>query len=193
MKEDAQKWNRVFSSKQGPAPTPPEFLTRNYHRLKPGTVLDVASGDGANALFLAEQGFAVTAVDIAQAGLARLLDLAAKRNLEIGTREVDLDLPASLKQFTGYDNLVISRYKPPSAAWPQLVKCLAPEGILALSTFNLSHHEKTGFNRQFCLSPGELESIHPDLKLLHYEGSDLGDPSMDSYLFQHQGTADSGR
>ena len=56
-------------------------------------VLDVASGDGRNALWLATQGFTFTAIDISASAVATLQSTAAARAVAIATRVVDLDMP----------------------------------------------------------------------------------------------------
>lgn len=53
-------------------------------------VLDLGSGEGRNALFLAERGFAVTAVDISEAGIRKLQVSAQGRNLDIHTEVADM-------------------------------------------------------------------------------------------------------
>ncbi len=186
MEQDRRKWNRIFSGRPEMAPSAPEFLSRQRDALNPGSVLDLACGDGAAALFLAEAGFQVTAVDIADAGLTRLQHFALQRGLDIKTQLLDLDQPAGLAGLALFDNIVISRFKPPAALWPYLVDQLAPEGVLALTTFNLAHHRATGFAERFCLAPAELQDIHPGLLLTQYESADQGDPAMDSYLFRRR-------
>ena len=53
-------------------------------RLPTGSrVLDLGSGEGRNALFLAERGFAVTAVDISEAWDSQVAVSAQERNLDI--------------------------------------------------------------------------------------------------------------
>ncbi len=54
-------------------------------------VLDLGAGDGRQALYLAAQGFEVTAVDLSEAGLEKLQRLAAKQSLEIKTEVADLN------------------------------------------------------------------------------------------------------
>lgn len=49
--------------------------------MTPGRALDLGCGEGADAIWLAEQGWHVTAVDISQTALDRALDDAAARNL----------------------------------------------------------------------------------------------------------------
>jgi tellurite methyltransferase len=61
------------------------------HRLPPhAKVLDLGCGEGRNALFLAEHGCEVTAVDISVSGIQKLQHLAASRALSIQTAVQDM-------------------------------------------------------------------------------------------------------
>ena len=51
--------------------------------LAPGRALDVACGEGRNAVWLAEQGWAVTAVDFSDVALAKAERLAATRGVSV--------------------------------------------------------------------------------------------------------------
>ena len=69
MEADKIKWNRRFGSEDsflGERPSP--FLLQEIKRIKrlaPGKrALDIACGEGRNSIFLARQGFLVTALDI---------------------------------------------------------------------------------------------------------------------------------
>ena len=52
-------------------------LVEEIDGLTPGTALDLGCGEGADAIWLAEQGWRVTAADISQAALDRAADHAA--------------------------------------------------------------------------------------------------------------------
>jgi tellurite methyltransferase len=54
------------------------------------SALDLGSGDGRNALYLAEHGMDVTAVDISKAGIRKLLHLATDRNLPVRATIADI-------------------------------------------------------------------------------------------------------
>ena len=76
MESDRVKWNQRFGSKDyylGDRPSP--FLVREIEQIKrlaPGTTaLDIACGEGRNSIFLARQGFRVTALDISDVGIAK--------------------------------------------------------------------------------------------------------------------------
>lgn len=67
-------------------------------------VLDLGCGDGRNALFLAENGFDVTAVDTSAAGIEKLRRLAEARGLSIRTEIHDM---RTYDFKTTYDLIVI--------------------------------------------------------------------------------------
>jgi SAM-dependent methyltransferase len=62
---------------------PNRFLVRETEALPPGRALDLACGEGRNALWLAARGWRVTAVDFSQVALARGRAVAEERGLEI--------------------------------------------------------------------------------------------------------------
>jgi SAM-dependent methyltransferase len=70
---------------------PCRFLTHRAPRFERGhSALCVADGEGRHSVWLAEQGLAVTAVDIAPAALAKAKKLAAGREVEVTFEEGDL-------------------------------------------------------------------------------------------------------
>ncbi|MBM4303104.1 MAG: class I SAM-dependent methyltransferase [Deltaproteobacteria bacterium] len=61
-----------------------DFLKEMSLRFKPGgRVLCLAEGEGRNAVFLAEQGFVVTAVDGSEAGMKKMDSLAKDRGVRV--------------------------------------------------------------------------------------------------------------
>ena len=63
---------------------PNRFLAGQKHRLQPGwSALSVADGEGRNSVFLAEEGLAVTAVEISPVGLRKAQRLATSRHVEV--------------------------------------------------------------------------------------------------------------
>ena len=75
-----------------PVGTPADLLIRHRHLLPTiGMGLDVACGDGRNALWMARQGLTVDAVDSAFAGLRRLAAAARVERLDIRPVQADLE------------------------------------------------------------------------------------------------------
>ena len=66
------------------------FLVEELDALAPGTALDVACGEGRNAVWLASKGWRVTGVDFSHAGLAKAQRLATDRGVEVTWVEADV-------------------------------------------------------------------------------------------------------
>ena len=85
-------WDQRYSETgfaYGEAPN--DFIKSEYVRIpRGGQVLCLAEGEGRNAVFLAEKGYSVTAVDISPVGLKKAEQLARKRGVKITTVVSDL-------------------------------------------------------------------------------------------------------
>jgi SAM-dependent methyltransferase len=69
---------------------PNDFLREQADQLPPGRVLCLAEGQGRNAVWLAQRGHDVTAVDQSAVGLEGAQQLAAERGVTITTVRADL-------------------------------------------------------------------------------------------------------
>ncbi len=69
---------------------PNDFLVEVVDRLPRGRALCLAEGEGRNAVFLAERGFDVTAVDLSPVGLQKAEGLAERRGVRIATEVANL-------------------------------------------------------------------------------------------------------
>ena len=69
---------------------PNDFLREVAHHLPRGRVLCLAEGEGRNAVWLAQQGHAVTGMDQSRVGLQKAERLAAERGVTIATQLADL-------------------------------------------------------------------------------------------------------
>ncbi len=85
-------YDRIFSKpltgdpkKDGFTSAPSVFMMESTKDLIPGTALDVGAGQGRNAVWLAQQGWDVTAIDISGAGLAAASANAKKAGTSITT------------------------------------------------------------------------------------------------------------
>ena len=74
---DAEAWNARYAGSEPVWSLEPNvFVERELHHVTPGTAVDLAAGEGRNAIWLAKRGWRVTAVDFAQAGLDKGAALA---------------------------------------------------------------------------------------------------------------------
>ena len=69
---------------------PNRFLVAEADRLVPGRALDLACGEGRNAVWLAEQGWQVTGVDFADVALEKARLLAEHRGVQAEWIRADL-------------------------------------------------------------------------------------------------------
>lgn len=81
------KWNQKYLAGEHLSDPPSPLVTRFTADLQPGVALDIASGPGRNALYLAERGWQVTAVDGSPIAIAKLRE----RNASIDARIADLE------------------------------------------------------------------------------------------------------
>jgi SAM-dependent methyltransferase len=81
---DPTVWNERYSAADLVwSAEPNRFLPPEVAGLPPGRALDVACGEGRNAIWLARQGWDVVAVDFAEAGIAKGRRLAAEAGVAI--------------------------------------------------------------------------------------------------------------
>ena len=62
---------------------PNQLFSKEIQSLPPGRALDVACGEGRNAIWLAEQGWDVTAVDFSETGITKGKQIAEKRGVKL--------------------------------------------------------------------------------------------------------------
>ncbi len=111
---------------------PNRFLVEELDALVPGRALDLACGEGRNAVWLASKGGHVTGVDFSRAGLAKARRLATDRGVEATWVEADVvewqPSPAS------FDVVVVMYLHLPSEQRRQVLghaaAALAPGGTL---------------------------------------------------------------
>ena len=77
---DASEWDRRYAAADLVwSAGPNAVVAREADDLPPGRALDLASGEGRNAIWLAERGWRVTAVDFSAVATERTRQLAAGR------------------------------------------------------------------------------------------------------------------
>ncbi len=169
MKADQKRWDERFGKKDfafGKEPNP--FLKKHIRLLPKGRALDIAAGEGRNAVFLAQHGFEVDAVDISEMGLKKAQKLARGKGVKINTFLVDLDQYQIEKE--RYD-LIANFYFLKRRLIPRIKKGLKKRGRVIFETYLLEHRTLgTGGPRQakYFLKPNELLRLFKDFTILFY-------------------------
>jgi dihydroneopterin aldolase len=153
---------------------PARFLAQQLHRLPKGTALDVATGSGRNALYLASHGFQVDALDRDEQALATLAAAAKHKNLpNLNVQAVDLERTADDRpEFpkNTYDVILVFFYlhRP---LFPLFIEALKPNGVLIYETFTIDNYFRHHHPRrwEFCLAQNELLRLASDLRVLSYD------------------------
>ncbi len=165
---DRDKWDRRYRERGAFDTEPSAFLVSLAPQLPArGRALDVAGGNGRNALWLARRGLDVTIVDVSAEGLALARAAAFAAGLTVDTVRADLEsepLPA------GPWDLVISFLYLERALFAQWPRVLAPGGLLVYvqpTRSNLQAHERPP--APFLLDDGELPRLVRGLEVVTYE------------------------
>lgn len=118
---------------------PNDFVRREAHRIVPrGSVLCIADGEGRNSVWLAKQGFAVTAFDFAPNAVDKARLLAKRQGVNVDHRLGDVEhWPWSAAR---YDALVVIfiQFLPPEtrdAVLADMLQAVAPGGVFLLEGY----------------------------------------------------------
>jgi len=133
---DADKWNARYANAESTDTEPIPFLCEHITGLGTGRALVLAAGRGKNAVYLAEQGFEVTALDVSSVGLLLCAALAESRGVPLTTLCADLD-NHDLGE-SQYD-LITKFYFYEPTLFPLIRAALRPGGHFIFQTFSKNH------------------------------------------------------
>ena len=140
---DRDDWNERYRARElvwtvGPAP----LVEGEAADLPPGRALDLAAGRGRNAVWLAERGWDVTAVDQSDVALGQAGQLAGLRGVSIITEAADVTTYEPTAD--AYDLVLICYLHIPAgdrrAAVARAAAALAPGGTLLMVGHDRSNH-----------------------------------------------------
>ncbi len=141
----SEDWDRRYSGSELIwTAQPNRFLVAETTGLTPGRALDLACGEGRNAVWLAEQGWSVTGVDFSGVALAKAAQLAAARGVAV--EWVEADLLGYEPEPAAYDLVVVLYLQIPAAGRSTVLRnaaaAVAPGGellVVAHDSSNLEH------------------------------------------------------
>lgn len=164
--ELSAKWDRIYSQKIAP-PSAATVLEQNQHLLpKQGVALDLACGQGGNALLLAEAGLSTSAWDLSSVAIDQLIGNAESRSLAIDIQQRDvIQLPP---EPNSVDVLVVSFFLDRELC-PALLSALRPSGLLFYQTYCQKKVSEQGpRNPDFLLAENELLALFSPMKIRVY-------------------------
>jgi tellurite methyltransferase len=178
--ERLQTWNQRYRERPDALGAPNPWIMDHVGVFpKAARILDLACGEGNNAVALAGQGFSVVGVDFSPVALERAQRFAARAGVEIETLREDLDSPSALASLGPIEGVVVTHYRPTS--WEPIVRWLRRPGHVVVSCFNEEEHVQSGFPLAWCLHAHELYDV-PGLRVVTYKrGVDAGH-RVDNYV-----------
>lgn len=166
-------WDERFESGAYPTDPDPSPVLRDYlPEIPTGRGLDVATGTGRNAVFLASEGYDVDAIDQSRSGLEITRDRAADRGAADHLNLVQTDIPGYDFPIDRYDLVTISFYRAIDR-FPDIKESLTDGGYLFVE-----HHLRSTDSTpsgpssdRYRFGANELLSACLDLTVIHYDAT----------------------
>jgi SAM-dependent methyltransferase len=158
-----------------------DFLREYINELPSGDALDLAAGEGRNAVFLAQKGYRVTAIEKSPVGIAKAAAWAKEAGVELDLIEADLENYSLPEE--AFDLVFCSNYTQRSL-FPQMERALRTGGALMIQTYTVEQagRERGPKNPEFLLQPNELYRTFRHLRVAYYREVDDGHRAIASLL-----------
>lgn len=164
-------WDERFRTGEYPQnPSPSPVLERYVDSFPDGRALDVATGTGRNAVFLATEGYRVDAIDQSREGLAITRENASERGVAERLDLIQADIPTYGFPTDTYDVITISFYRAVDRL-PDIKEALTDGGVLFIE-----HHLRTTDSvsggpstDRYRFAANELLHACLDLTVLYYD------------------------
>jgi 2-polyprenyl-3-methyl-5-hydroxy-6-metoxy-1,4-benzoquinol methylase len=167
---DLAGWEQRYRAQEETSESSPHpLVVEAVSALPPGCALDLACGTGHNALWLAQQGWSVTAIDGSATAIEILRSRAARRSVTIDAQIADLEDTVFTITPARYDLIAMCYYFDRNL----IERCkegLVPGGVMVANALLMEPGKE---HSTFRLQPNELRGYFADWDILHYsEGTD---------------------
>jgi SAM-dependent methyltransferase len=168
--EDREIWDKRYDTEEylfGREPN--TFLKEHINLLPKGKALELAMGEGKDAVFLAKNGYEVDGCDISEVAIKKADKLAEENSVKINALVVDLE---KYEIPEGKYDLITCFYYLQGSLIPQMKKGLRVGGMIVYETYTIDNL-KLGFpygpkNEAFLLKHNELLDFFRDFRVLYY-------------------------
>ncbi len=136
-----EMWNERYRAKELIwTAEPNRFLVEQTQNMEPGRALDLGCGEGRNAVWLAEQGWQVTAVDFSDVAIEKGRKIAEARGVDVDW--VVADITGYEPEAHGFDLVLVAYvHLPPEdmeRVWRHASSAVRPGGTLLV----IGHHSQ---------------------------------------------------
>ena len=170
-----QRWNYLLTDSLARTKmlneAPNALLVETVKGRRPGTALDADMGEGRNAIYLAQQGWQVTGVDVAEKALAYAQKRARTLGVKITTEVYDM---AKYDWGTNKWDLIVLSYAGGRDYADRVKKALKSGGIVVIEAFHMeatNQVQVVGGDYRVFFNTDELKNLYgaAGLKILRYE------------------------
>ena len=180
---ESASWDERYTSGKFSSAEPHKLLRDMLGELNPGQALDLACGAGRNAIFLAENGWEVTAVDNSAAGVEIARSRAEEKGLNINFIVADLEKGEFGIEPVAYD-LICDFYYLQRDLFAKMKNGVRSGGVIISTVHIHGDGEEQG---RFDLREGELRAFFSDMEILHYHETEAADTDAGDH---HRRTAE---
>ncbi len=172
-----QYWDKYFTEKPyafGKGPS--DFLSKMAPRLQKGKCLDIAMGEGRNAVYLAQRGFQVKGFDISDTAVQHARSLAKDTGVSLEAERADMDM--FLMGVMQYDTIVMTHFKPKVVRYySEMIRALKQGGTLLVESYMIGEMtEPIGKDESYrdeFFGPNELLRHINGLRILFYQEGEV--------------------
>lgn len=184
-------WDDKFAARADDLLGPEASLVENIACFKKGSVLDIACGDGRNALYLLKRGFGVTGVDFSDKALERLKMFAQRCGYSIDTKQIDLSASDALADVGVFDNILINHYRLDK----QILKCIGGHitggGILFVCGFGSNHKADGRIREDDLIQPDDFKDTAESFELIKFTEQQDSRGCIVTYIFRKKAVSES--
>ena len=144
---DSREWDERYAATELMwSSTPNQFVAAELEGVPPGRALDLAAGEGRNALWLAERGWEVTAVDFSLVGLdkARRIEAVQPQGRDLHIDWVHADVLSYEPGPVGYDLVLLAYLQLPAEERRTAVR-VAFDALVVGGTMLVVAHDSSNF------------------------------------------------
>ena len=170
-------WDQRYERGQHINDSPHPLITSFASRLAPGRALDVASGTGRHAIWLAEHGWQVTAVDYSRVAIEILRQRCRDKGLAVESVTADLERHEFGIELESYDLIIVCNYLQRDLF--ATLKSGTRIGGTVIAVIALVDNDPNirPMNPAYLLNPGELQAEFQGWEIVHsFEGKSAADP-----------------
>jgi SAM-dependent methyltransferase len=161
------RWDERYRKGEYGDKAPEPLLVQIAAGLSPGRVLDVACGLGRNSMWLASQGWDVTAVDYSSVAVTILRERASEAGLRLDIVRADLEHNGFEIQ-PGMWDLICDTCFLHRPLFPAVREGLRPGGVF-VGVYPLAGDDAAPrpTNPAYLMNPGELRALFRGWEILH--------------------------